>query len=228
MMIDHASAWLGFLASPAAPKGAMSVLELDGYLSGVVVAPSLIPPSRWIVPLWGDDEPVFEDDDQVTTVLGAVMVRYNALIAEIDASLGRLEATRICDYRPMFQPADTKPKHAAIRQWANGFWKAMALDPKGWSAFAEDERTQILITPFVGFVQLDDPDKFEPAENIDELLDEAAAAIPRALLILRKIAKMRAGRKPSRRIETAQLKIGRNDPCPCGSGKKFKRCCAAA
>ncbi|GAA4873265.1 YchJ family protein [Ferrimonas pelagia] len=23
----------------------------------------------------------------------------------------------------------------------------------------------------------------------------------------------------------AALKAGRNDPCPCGSGKKFKRCC---
>src|SRR5437588_5400783 len=22
-----------------------------------------------------------------------------------------------------------------------------------------------------------------------------------------------------------QMKIGRNDPCPCGSGKKYKRCC---
>ncbi|PWF45421.1 hypothetical protein C7C56_017890 [Massilia glaciei] len=22
-------------------------------------------------------------------------------------------------------------------------------------------------------------------------------------------------------------KIGRNDPCPCGSGKKHKKCCAA-
>ena len=22
-----------------------------------------------------------------------------------------------------------------------------------------------------------------------------------------------------------QLKIGRNDPCPCGSSKKFKKCC---
>lgn len=22
------------------------------------------------------------------------------------------------------------------------------------------------------------------------------------------------------------LKVGRNDPCPCGSGKKFKRCCS--
>jgi len=22
------------------------------------------------------------------------------------------------------------------------------------------------------------------------------------------------------------VKVGRNDPCPCGSGKKYKRCCA--
>jgi len=23
----------------------------------------------------------------------------------------------------------------------------------------------------------------------------------------------------------AQTKVGRNDPCPCGSGKKYKKCC---
>ncbi|WP_421295616.1 SEC-C metal-binding domain-containing protein [Aeromonas sp. 604534] len=23
----------------------------------------------------------------------------------------------------------------------------------------------------------------------------------------------------------ALLKIGRNEPCPCGSGKKYKQCC---
>jgi SEC-C motif-containing protein len=28
---------------------------------------------------------------------------------------------------------------------------------------------------------------------------------------------------PQRRVE----KIGRNDPCPCGSGKKYKKCCGA-
>lgn len=27
------------------------------------------------------------------------------------------------------------------------------------------------------------------------------------------------------RTERAQAKIGRNDPCPCGSGKKYKQCC---
>ena len=25
--------------------------------------------------------------------------------------------------------------------------------------------------------------------------------------------------------EPKQSKIGRNDPCPCGSGKKYKNCC---
>jgi uncharacterized protein YecA (UPF0149 family) len=28
-----------------------------------------------------------------------------------------------------------------------------------------------------------------------------------------------------RRAETPLYRAGRNDPCPCGSGKKFKRCC---
>jgi uncharacterized protein YecA (UPF0149 family) len=25
----------------------------------------------------------------------------------------------------------------------------------------------------------------------------------------------------------ANTKVGRNEPCPCGSGKKFKNCCGA-
>ncbi len=26
-------------------------------------------------------------------------------------------------------------------------------------------------------------------------------------------------------VENKQIKIGRNEPCPCGSGKKYKKCC---
>jgi len=33
---------------------------------------------------------------------------------------------------------------------------------------------------------------------------------------------------PSRPVVRAEEKVGRNDPCPCGSGKKYKRCCGAA
>jgi SEC-C motif-containing protein len=48
------------------------------------------------------------------------------------------------------------------------------------------------------------------------------------------------GREDGRWVYTGQLngpgttyrreapKVGRNDPCPCGSGKKYKKCCGAA
>ena len=32
----------------------------------------------------------------------------------------------------------------------------------------------------------------------------------------------------SKTIRRSEPKIGRNDPCPCGSGKKYKKCCGAA
>jgi SEC-C motif-containing protein len=35
----------------------------------------------------------------------------------------------------------------------------------------------------------------------------------------------RAVREGPAPIKSAHAKVGRNDPCPCGSGKKFKQCC---
>jgi preprotein translocase subunit SecA len=34
-----------------------------------------------------------------------------------------------------------------------------------------------------------------------------------------------AGKKQP--VKRAEAKVGRNDPCPCGSGKKYKKCCGA-
>jgi len=41
----------------------------------------------------------------------------------------------------------------------------------------------------------------------------------------RKVLYLRHGEEPSRKPIKKQKKIGRNDPCPCGSGKKYKKCC---
>lgn len=108
--------------------------------------------------------------------------------------------------------------------WVGGFWRAMALTPTDWHALAADERTQVIITPFVGFTDAGKDKGFEPAEDIDDRLDDAVAEIPRAILLLRKIARLRASR-PSPTPQAQRAKIGRNDPCPCRSGKKYKRCC---
>jgi SEC-C motif domain protein len=33
------------------------------------------------------------------------------------------------------------------------------------------------------------------------------------------------GKPPERTVVRSEAKVGRNDPCPCGSGKKYKKCC---
>ena len=35
-------------------------------------------------------------------------------------------------------------------------------------------------------------------------------------------------RKLSPPVQHTEIKIGRNEPCNCGSGKKYKKCCGAA
>jgi uncharacterized protein len=200
----------------------MSVLELDGYLTGIVVAPTPIRPSLWVVGLWSEEEPFPDDIAQIQSVLGDVGIMLDALRVDIDQSLHRLETERVCDYRPAFQRPDGKPAHETVRTWMRGFVRAMELAPSDWLGLGADERMQVLLAPFVGFMDIHD-EEFEPAEDIDARLDQAATLIPRFILLLRKIAQFRASRP-----ETRRDKIGRNDPCPCGSDKKFKRCCGAS
>ncbi len=36
------------------------------------------------------------------------------------------------------------------------------------------------------------------------------------------------GAEAPKPVKRAEPKVGRNDPCPCGSGKKYKQCCGKA
>ena len=230
MMVDTLAARSSLLASPAAvPKTAMSPLELDGYLTGIIVTPQAAPirPSVWMTRLLSDGEPTLTDKAQIDTVLGEVALHYNTLLRDIDRSLKRMEADRIVDYRPMFLTGDQKPTHDAVREWVRGFWKAMELAPETWSRLAEDERAKIILAPFVGFFDLGKLAPHEIPDDIDDQLDADAALIPRMILVLRKLARIREedSRPPPL---PRRSKVGRNDPCPCGSGKKYKRCCVRA
>jgi uncharacterized protein len=213
-----------------APGIARSPLELDGYLTGVVVTPQPAPIRlhKWMAGLWGEDETIFDHPAATKAVLDAVIKRFNAITAEIDRSLDRLEAEKICDYQPLFRVGGGKPSHDSVRLWARGFWKAMALAPDTWSALVEDERSQRLIHPFIGFFEPDGhpPFDIDKPDNRDEILDQDAALIPQTILVLRKLARMRCAKQSAPVDNPRPGKIGRNDPCPCGSGAKYQRCCA--
>ena len=64
------------------------------------------------------------------------------------------------------------------------------------------------------------------------------SAVPRTEIKREQMAKEQSasienigGDKPAKKkpvVKKAAEKVGRNDPCPCGSGKKYKKCCGAA
>ena len=101
----------------------------------------------------------------------------------------------------------------------------MKLAPDYWSAIAEDERTATFVALFTGFLDIGEP--FDERDDANEIRDQHAALIPRALVGVRKLALMREDKRPVlRAMQTG--KTGRNEPCPCGLGMKYKRCCAVA
>jgi preprotein translocase subunit SecA len=90
------------------------------------------------------------------------------------------------------------------------------------------------------------PLPFEPVEDIEEELEvsAAAASAQRAAAqgnlqdFTRNIQKKKeremaelqfvgGGTSTAQQPVVKGLKVGRNDPCPCGSGKKYKKCCGA-
>jgi hypothetical protein len=66
----------------------------------------------------------------------------------------------------------------------------MTLAPETWSRLVEDERTQILIRPFVGFFDLEPQQPDQLPSNVDVLLDEDATLIPRMILVLAKLTRV--------------------------------------
>ena len=74
----------------------------------------------------------------------------------------------------------------------------------------------------------------------DDTVRGILSAVPKAQPIKRvQVARpsdegfMKFGSGEKRVVRTAQpirveQKVGRNDPCPCGSGKKYKKCCGAS
>ena len=63
-------------------------------------------------------------------------------------------------------------------------------------------------------------------EEVDELTSNAADVIPDLVELLNT---WRRGRHVLEQgVSSHSAKVGRNDPCPCGSGKKYKKCCGAS
>ena len=111
-----------YLLSDHAPDNSMGLSDLDGFLTGIVVGPELILPSEWLPVIWGGEEPEFETEAEMRTVLGTIMGRYNEIITCLDSEAENFE--------PIFLEG---PEDEVIASdWAAGFLDAVALRPLAW------------------------------------------------------------------------------------------------
>jgi uncharacterized protein len=100
----------------------MMLSELDGYLTGLIVSPDLVPQSQWLKPVWGGVPPPFADAAAMQHFLDLVMLHYNEILGSLDQS---------GEYEPILETG-TRTGETLWELWIDGFTKAMKLAPRGW------------------------------------------------------------------------------------------------
>ncbi len=209
------------LALPPESEG-MLASQFDGFVAGVLLCPEMIMPSEWLPCVWGDPElAVFETDAAAQRTVAAVMNHYN----RVARGLARSRAV----YEPLFDE-NTHSGEVMWEMWVAGFEEAMRLRPDAWMATVEsgdpdvEHALPLLLT--LHAIQAGESDM--PKDSIDELSEQAPDLIPTIVMTLNGWVKAQCGATGAANLPGAparRAKVGRNDPCPCGSGRKFKKCC---
>ena len=230
----HAALLRTFLSSPQRAKGTMTYPQLAGFLFSMANAPELIPPSEWMPIAFNDQDAGYETRDEAERVLQAMMALYN------DCGRERTEGSAVlppgCEIRP--QPLDNLDADALLSQWARGFLAGHAYLEEIWDECTPDELdkelgSMLMVLTFFASPRLAEAYHKEGKgkTSLEHLAGTIVRIFPDALIeyahLGRTIFQARCetgdlGQEPSDRP-----KIGRNDPCPCGSRKKFKKCCGA-
>jgi uncharacterized protein len=204
---------------------AMLLEELDGFVAGLLVCPEMIPPSDWLPVIWhseGGDGAVFEDLAHANKVMGLVKEHYNDVAGALFERPG--------DYAPLFA-IDRRNSDVLWEIWIAGFEKAVKLRPAAWLPLVSaDSRTAQAWRGLKNLAELASSPMRRSEEEYNALTEGVPDKIAGWVLDLNEWRLAHYQPPAVLRTETNPFaarsgKVGRNDPCPCGSGKKYKKCC---
>jgi uncharacterized protein len=204
------------IAGPESDEGILDVSELDGFFTAILCGPVLIPPSQWLPVVWGEFEPEWKNEEEFRQILNLMLRHMNTIAGML------MEAPDY--YEPLFMERVVKGKlYMIVDEWCYGFMSGVSLAGTAWDVGGEEMET--LLEPIARFVdeaywdELDDlPD--EEIEKLQLCIKPSVRKIHAWWLTRRENPMPKAA---PRTYDVPQA--GRNDPCPCGSGKKYKKCC---
>jgi uncharacterized protein len=223
------------LEQRAVPFKGFNLEALDGFLSALVVSPSLVSQDEWQPVVWGGKPPRWDSPEEAAQVQQLLMAHWNMCAARVrhddDTLPDHLAPLMWLPEDPELAGEETlhEDELDVGHDWALGFFEGVALREAEWDRWLDENDWLEEIFDFL--------DRLASGELIDPV-DPTAAATPlgyrERLSIVASLPGMLAdlnhhrvealtSRAPIRRAAAP----GRNDPCPCGSGKKHKKCCGA-
>ena len=233
LLASDPGALRAFLEHPSRPAGTLTYHELQGFLFTVVSAPELIPASEWMPIIFAGEDVDYANVEEAETVIGQIMTLSNTINAAV------LDP-------PTLLPADCPLRDdvlanfeddAPIAQWSRGFLRGHMWLEALWKACLPEELTEKLDATLMAlglFSSRQMAEGFHAEATTGEQSFEAMAdaihrVVPRAVAqyahMGRSISTVGAEHEWDEPERTHHAKIARNDPCPCGSGKKYKNCC---
>jgi uncharacterized protein len=195
-------------------EGVLDISQLDGLLTAVVSGPVVVPPSRWLPEVWGDFVPEWKNEKEFEAVFALLIRHMNGIVSAL------MEQPE--DFEPLFLERVAEDKtYIIVDEWCEGYVQGVKLAADLWDTGGQE--MAILLMPIRAFTgETDwwghDLSSHAEIENLQNAITRNVREI-HAYWLARREAYARA---PVRRTEPS---VGRNDPCPCGSGKKFKKCC---
>ncbi len=227
----------------------VSLEWVDGYITALLAGRRAIPPSEWLPAMFGETfGRAFADPDDVAQAMAALMGRWNVLADQLDveALLDDPEGVRLAPLMITYDDAAraevVEAGHMTAEEaadllntgalWAEGFMAAVEAFADDWpepdletddGRWFDDCLSRVIGLMLPASELVEHLATHYPGESLEreQLVDEACFAVQDLRLYwldhAAKAATRRVGPKP-----------GRNDPCPCGSGKKYKKCHGAS
>jgi uncharacterized protein len=219
-----------FLMSDNTSDETMMLDCLDGFLTAIVSAPVMLKPSEWLPSVWGpteDDAPEFDTIEQAERITGLIMRHLNGIIWSLQQDPDI--------FAPIFgtnKYPDDAHEYLDGEMWAYGYMTGIALQHPNWKAFFDEPNSEEMLRPIylLGAEEVA-PEEEEltitPAQR-EELSEQIPASVAGIYRFWQPYRRAVAERMIGTSFQRDHPKVGRNDPCPCGSGKKFKKCCGAS
>lgn len=208
-----------FLSSDATPEECMGISMLDGFLTALAIGPNPVLPSRWLPLIYGEtaqDTMQWASPADAEHVLNLIMRLMNGI------------AWQLRKAPEGFVPILVEDEHEGqtiriIDEWCIGFMQGVQLDHAAWAPLFESHDEKAFLLPIILYGTESGNKELESRPELQKRHEQFADSLADCVLAVQDY--WLPQRRAAMTVRREQQKTGRNDPCPCGSGAKFKKCC---